>query len=243
MNLTPSVIWDTIGLSLGFILSLFVFSYIFRDNVLFRLAMHLFIGVAAGYAAVAVWYSVLWPQLFQPIHRLGRDWQGWLLLIVPWILSLLLLTKTTKRFSHLGTPSLAFLLGVGMAAAVGGAITGTVIPQIRAAIAAFDSSNHSLLINNQYSGGFNSGFPMTGYLNAGVMLLATISTLVYFQFNRKETNLESQEEVGWLDGIVWIGKLSIVVALGVVFAGVLTASFTALVERVDFILTNILMLF
>ena len=47
---------DVIGAFVGFVLTLLVFSYIFGDNVLFRIAMHIFIGVAAGYVvAISVY--------------------------------------------------------------------------------------------------------------------------------------------------------------------------------------------
>ena len=35
---------DLVGAILGFVLTIFVFSYIVGDNVLFRIAAHLFVG-------------------------------------------------------------------------------------------------------------------------------------------------------------------------------------------------------
>ena len=45
---------DLIGALLGFVLTIFIFSYIGGDNVLFRITTHLFVGVAAGYVAIVV---------------------------------------------------------------------------------------------------------------------------------------------------------------------------------------------
>ena len=42
---------DWIGALFGFILTLVVFSYLIGDNPVFRLTLHLFIGVSAGFAA------------------------------------------------------------------------------------------------------------------------------------------------------------------------------------------------
>ena len=42
------VVWSLIS----FLVTLFIFSYIFGDNLLFRLASYAFVGVAAGYAVV-----------------------------------------------------------------------------------------------------------------------------------------------------------------------------------------------
>jgi len=67
MNLADISILDLAGTFLGFVLTLMTFSYVFGDNALFRIAIHIFIGVSAGYAAIIAWYSVIWPQLVMPI--------------------------------------------------------------------------------------------------------------------------------------------------------------------------------
>ena len=43
---------DAAGTWVAVILTLFVFSYLLGDNALYRLAEHIFVGVAVGYAAV-----------------------------------------------------------------------------------------------------------------------------------------------------------------------------------------------
>ncbi|GAH08607.1 unnamed protein product, partial [marine sediment metagenome] len=58
---------DLLGAILSFGLTLTVFSFIFGDNLLFRFAIHVFVGVAAGYATVLTWYNVLLPKIVVPI--------------------------------------------------------------------------------------------------------------------------------------------------------------------------------
>ena len=43
---------EFIGLIVGFILTLLVFSYLLGDNPLYRIAIHLLVGTSAAYAAV-----------------------------------------------------------------------------------------------------------------------------------------------------------------------------------------------
>lgn len=105
---------DTIGAVVGFVLTLLVFSYIFGDNFLFRLTTHVFIGVAAGYAAVLVVYNVILPQKFSLQQDELVRW------LPPLIFGLLMLTKLSPRFSRFGNPVLAYLVGAGAAAAIGG---------------------------------------------------------------------------------------------------------------------------
>ena len=50
----------------GFVLTLMVFSYIFGDNFLFRLASYLFVGVSGGYVGALVIDQVIFPRLIYP---------------------------------------------------------------------------------------------------------------------------------------------------------------------------------
>ena len=74
------------------------------------------------------------------------------------------------------------------------------------------------------------------------MLVGTITTLVYFHFGAKATAGGPQRSklVIWLG---WIGQVFIAITLGVLFAGVIAAALTALIERMNFIwyfLTSVL---
>ena len=54
---------EQVGLWAGLILSLMVFSYLLGDNILYRVAIYVFVGLAAGYVAVVTVESVLLPWL------------------------------------------------------------------------------------------------------------------------------------------------------------------------------------
>ena len=64
--------FETIGPIIAAVLTLLVFSYIFGDNVLFKLAAHIFVGVAVGYAIIVVVYEVFIPILFNDVFTLLR---------------------------------------------------------------------------------------------------------------------------------------------------------------------------
>lgn len=223
MSFLPNISSDFIGSVIGFILTLMVFSYLLGDNGLFRLAVHILVGVSAGFVGIVAWYNVIWPQLAYPL--LGGFGTDRAILIIPLVMSLLLLAKAFPRFSRLGMPVMAFLVGVGAAAAMGGAIMGTLIPQIQATINAVDwrsaisekSSSALMLVN---------GF---------IFLVGTVSTLVYFQFTFRSQGKVQGVRSPYIDWLVQIGQLFITVALGVLFAGVFMAALAAFVERWQFI--------
>ena len=225
MGLAEMNLLDLVGMFVGLVLTLSVFSYILGDNVLFRIAIHIFIGVTAGYVAVVVWYNVIWPQLILPL--LG----GNLFMVAPpFVLGVLLLAKAFPRFSGLGKPTMAYLVGVGAAAAIGGAVLGTVFPQINSAIGVFDA---------QTSTGLGDSF-LLQFVNGSIILIGTVTTLAYFHFGAQNTRGKTPKRPAWIEGFSWVGRVFIAITFGVLFAGVYMAALTALIERLDFILELIL---
>ena len=211
----------------SFLLTLMILSYLIGDNPAFRVAVYIFVGVSAGYVGAVAWWQVLYPKVFVPL--LSGSFLERLLALVPLVLGVLLLMKLSPRTAWLGTPSVAFLVGVGAAVAVGGAVMGTLIPQTQASFTVFNPANaEESLLARLFFG--------------AIMLVGTITTLVYFHFGAKATAGGPQRNklVVWLG---WIGQVFIAITLGVLFAGVFAAAMTALIERLNFIwyfLTSVL---
>jgi len=197
----------------GLVLTLMIFSYLIGDNPLFRSAVYIFIGVSAGYAAVAVWHYVLMPKLFAPLA--SADSNQILFLIVPLVLSVSLLAKLSPRISWLGSFAMAMLVGVGAATALSGAVIGTLIPQSKAAMDAFISPSFLQLIEG------------------GVILLGTALTLIYFQFSAKRAPDGSVKRNVLVEILAWGGRVFIAITFGVLFAGVYMAALTAMLERLS----------
>jgi hypothetical protein len=214
----------------GLILTLMVFSYLIGDNPLFRIAVYLFIGVASGYAATVIWHYVLVPKLFQPLT--ARDPNQLLLAIVPLMFSLSLLTKLSPRISWIGNFAMAVLVGVGAAAAVGGALLGTVVPQVQASIDAFDWR------------AAGSGADAVRMLFEGtVMFFGTVLTLASFHFSARRSADGSPQRNSILEWIAWLGRIFVAITLGVLFAGVYMAALTAMIERLSSMINFIRQLF
>lgn len=223
MNLAALPLGDLIGVIVGFFLTLLVFSYLLGDNPLFRLTIHLFIGVAAGYAAVVTIYSVILPRLFVPLFNGSRGEQ--LLALLPLLLSVMLLTKISPRLARVGNFSMAFLVGVGAATAIGGAVMGTLIPQVDASINAFDWQTLQASSANFWFQIFNGV----------ILLLGTIATLAYFNFTSSARPGQTGRLQSFLDLIRPIGQVFIAITFGFLFAGVYAATLVALIERLNFL--------
>ena len=184
---------DPIGAVIGFLLTIMVLSYIIGDNVLFRLAIHIFIGVASGYAAVLILYTVLWYQVLVPVLQTFTTGKSGSLLeyavhVAPAvILGIWMMTKVSPRISRWGTPVLAFLTGVGAATVIAGAVRGTIFPQVAASVN---------VLKNQ-SAPAEMGKLVEWFINGLIVLAGTVTTLIYFQFGTRRQeeglpNLDSQ---------------------------------------------------
>ncbi len=224
---------DTIWMLVSFVLTLLVFSYLLGDNFLFRIVTYIFVGVSAGFVTVILIQQVIWPRLFQPFFSGGGLAEIGLSLL-PLILGALLFTKLSPRFSSLGNFSMAYLVGVGAAVIIGGAVFGTLLPQTVATINQFDLNQAAA---KQIS-------PVWQLLQGIVFVLGTLSALIYFQFSaRSKLKQNPPQRPALVEGIARFGQVFIAITLGALFAGVYGAAITALIERLDFLRETVLKLF
>lgn len=201
---------------IGFLLTVMVLSYIIGDGPLFRIAIYIFIGVSAGYAGAVAWHQVIVPDLLAPLLDVSTPMVTRSLLLFPLVLGALMLMKISPRFASFGTPATAYLVGVTAAVVAGGAVLGTLIPQVAAA-----------------ADPFSVGKPASSLLNGAVMLAATVFTLVYFQFGATRQPDGTVKRNRFVEGMAWVGGIFVALTLGALFAGAYSAALTALVERID----------
>jgi hypothetical protein len=214
---------EIISALIGLILTLMVFSYLIGDNPLFRIAVYLFIGVASGYAATVTWHYVLLPKLFVPL--MTGDPNQLMLSVIPLVFSISLLAKLSPRISWIGNFAMAVLVGVGAAAALGGALLGTLIPQVQASIDAFQVRSAG--------GGLNV---ISKLIEGGIMFVGTVFTLASFHFSAGRAADGTPKRNPLIEGIAWVGRIFIAITLGVLFAGVYMAALTAMIERLSFLI-------
>ncbi len=217
--MSPELIEQAGGI-LGFLLTLMVGSYLLGDNPAYRIAIHTFVGVTAGYVVAAVWVNVLYPQL---ITGLGAaltplNLNALSLVGLSWLLCFLLVLKINPN-SQLGRFPLAFLVGVGAAVAVGGALTGTLIPQTAAA------ASVSLI-----------GPDLEQSVDGVILVIGTVSTLLFFWYSGQAKPGGQVDRPLLLKPIAVIGKVFLGITFGVMYAGALAASLAFLAERMTTVL-------
>lgn len=225
---------DLLSAIVSFTITVLILSYLVGDNPLFRAAIYIFVGVSAGYVTAVAWNQVIVPLLIRPIltgEVFSNFWQA-LLLVFPLIGSALLLNKVSPRLSGLGQMPVAYLVGVGAAVTIGGAILGTLLPQINATFNNFD-------IGLAVARGINPAFMM---LNGALILLGVVGTLAYFHFGARQNEDDSVGRNFLVKIFTWVGRIYIAITFGVLFAGVYLTALTALIERIDSIRSYILVI-
>jgi hypothetical protein len=204
---------------LSFLFTLMILSYLVGDNPLFRLSIHVFVGVTAGYIGLIVWKQVILNKLFAPMF--AGDLLLTILLIIPLIMALFLITKIFPKYQAFGNWVVAFLVGVGAAAAIAGALTGTLLPQTWASINLFDL------------GGVSST-PIAERFTEGLfILLGTVTTLAYFQFSVRQNSARTGQRGLFMRIIAYTGEIFLAITFGALFAGVLSSALAAMVNRIQ----------
>ena len=207
----------------SFLFTLLIFSYLIGDNPLFRIAIYIFVGVSSGYIAAVAWWQVIWPRLGYPLLSSGTPLFEKGLLIVPLLGSILILMKMSPQLAWLGRGVMAFLVGVGAAVTIVGAIGGTLLPQVFGTIDAFDMTS---VIGQDFSA-------IIEIMSSGAIILAgTVFTLIYFHFSARTKADGSMQRFGAIEAMAWVGRIFIGITLGAVFAGVYAAALTAFIERI-----------
>lgn len=208
---------DLIGVWTGALLTLLVFSYLLKDTPLFRLAQAIFVGAALGYAGTVAIRGVLIPRLVLPLlNATVANWH----LFVPLILGLLLFAKLHAAWSPLGNPSIAFLFGVGSALALGGALSGALVPQLRATIVSLA--------------------PTQGIGTTVSNLLLVIGTIGAFLSFRFIVPTQPRPPIRALDTLArgwgYLGRWFILIAFGAIFADTAVSRISILISRIYYLL-------
>jgi hypothetical protein len=220
---------DSLGFFVAAILTLCVFSYLLGDNVLYRLAEHLFVAVAVGYVFIVALHQVLWAKLLSPMLGALDDGNTGrvLLLLVPLVLGLLLLFKSSKRagpLSWFGNLSVAFLLGVGAAVAIAGGLLGTLLPQVGGA------SDVTRYVT-RYG-------PVLGLLSGIVAVVGTVGVLLHFTFGSGEGRF-AQFRSSVVRSWGGVGRWFVLITFGALLATVFLSRLPLLMARIQFLIDGV----
>jgi len=140
--------------------TLAIYSFLYRDNPVYRVAEHVFAGLSAGYYSGLIFQSVLVQQLAQPL------WGGNYWLVIPGALGALTFSRLSAKWSWLSRVALAFVIGANAGILLMQQLHGLVLPQVA-----------ETFINVWPL------WPPKGLL----LVVGVVSTLIYFYFSKPHT--------------------------------------------------------
>jgi MYXO-CTERM domain-containing protein len=158
-------------------LTLFIFSFLYHDNPLFKIAEHLYVGVSLGYTIVKAFDTVVMTLILRPILDKG-EWS----LLIPVAIGLLMLTRYVPKAAWLSRYAFAFIVGVGAGLAIPRTISSFILKQIEDTVrplisaAPGDGITFTTAILNPASN-----------VNAIIILCGVVSVLFYFFFSVEHT--------------------------------------------------------
>lgn len=192
------------------ILSLAILSFLYKENPFFRAAEHIFLGVANGYLVTFYWHRILMPILFRPLFQ-----QGDLLLIIPFIVGMLYLTRFIPRVSWLVRIPIAIYMGYWTGVLIPATIQAQIIKQVQGTI---------LTAPNFQA--WNAG--TMGIVWSVIVFVGVLCTISYFYFSR--------EHKGVIGVTSRVGIVFVMIGFGAAFGYTVMARISLLIGKLQYLL-------
>lgn len=199
--------WVAVGLTL------FIFSFLYQDNPLFKLAENLYVGVSVGYTIVKTYDTVIVHLIWKPIVE-NQEWT----LLIPVAIGLLMLTRYVPKAAWLSRYAFAFIVGVGSGLAIPRTISSFILKQIEDTVRPL----MTLVPGDGVSFTWNLLSPSSS-LNTIVILIGVSSVLFYFFF--------SVEHTGPGKAVARTGIVFLMIAFGAAFGYTVMARMSLLIGR------------
>ncbi len=228
MNLSNDL-WVWIGVVLTFC----IYSFLYKDNPLYRFGEHLFVGVANAFALSFMIHRIIIPIMWRPFAEAcrvssteGMNASLWnpvhteanFLVIVPGFIGLLYFARFIPKVTWMVRIPIGMFMGYYTGRTVPAYFEGTVFPQMRGTLltqAAFDPAQ---------GGGLWHG------IFAVIILIGVLGTLAYFYF--------SKEHKGPLKWAAQTGIVFVMVGFGASFGFTVMARVSLAIGRCVFILRD-----
>ena len=202
--------WTGVGVIVAAGLTLALYSFLYKDNPLFKFAEHAYVGVATAYTFGQIWYPTLYGELIRPVFtddpEVAETASAWLL--VPTVLGILMLTRFSRRFGWLSRISFAYYVGLGAGLAIPRVISANVLAQMTPTLQPLSLSWEGLTLV--------------------LVLVGVVSVLIYFFF--------SVEHTGAVGVASKVGIWFLMISFGASFGYTIMARLSLLIGRVQFLL-------
>ena len=194
-------------------LTLFIFSFLYKDKSLFKLAENLYVVVSVGYTIVKTYDTVIVHLIWKPIVENG-EWA----LLIPVAIGTLMLTRYVPKAAWLSRYAFAFIVGVGSGLAIPRVISSYILKQIEDTVRPL-----MVLVPGEGLTFTMNVLNPASSLNTIIILIGVVSVLFYFFF--------SVEHTGPGKAVARTGILFLMIAFGAAFGYTVMARMSLLIGR------------
>jgi hypothetical protein len=214
----------SIGLWIGGLLTLMIFSFLYRDNPFYKFAEHLFVGVSAAYWMVVGFWSTLVPNL---IARLWPSHMGNLIpsavgnrteymYVIPLVFGLMMLMRLSPKANWFSRWAMAFVIGFAAGTNFTRYLQSDFVSQIHSSIEPI------------YTPGLSVMGTVGDVFSKLIIVGGLLSSLIYFYF--------SKEHKGAFGRAARLGIWVLMAAFGATFGYTVMARISLLTGRMDYLI-------
>ncbi|HIC01133.1 TPA: hypothetical protein EYO63_15715 [Candidatus Poribacteria bacterium] len=214
---------ELLGIWVAAILTLCIFSFLYKDNPAYDVAQNLFVGLTLGYVLVVKVlkegiFGVIKDQFFATgTWTIQPDITTIVSSVIAILLGLLFFSSYVPKWSWLVTIVLALTIGWGSGIVISAELSSKVYAQVTSTILDFQGFSEKEFFSGSKS-----------QVNTVLMLVGVICTLTYFFF--------SVEHRGVPGKLAKIGVIFIMISFGASFANAVAGRVTLLIGRMTFLL-------
>jgi hypothetical protein len=210
---------EVIGVWVGAILTLGIFSFLYKDNPFYKFSEALFVGVSAGYWFVVTFWQYFLPKLidnlvlaYTVLVTQGKIDYHWVYLLGGG-LGVLMLLRLLPNVGWLSRWSLAFIVGTTAGLQFTRYLESNGIIQVKGTIL-------PLIV----------GGNLNTTIGNIVIVVGTFCGLIYFFF--------SKEHKGAFGGAARVGVWFLMITFGALFGYTVMSRMSLLIGRLDFLFSN-----
>ncbi len=178
--------WYTVAV----LLTLAIFSFLWKDNPLYKFAEHLFVGTMVGYTVVVTFSQIIMRKVVDPlVVAVGNGHVIEIIsLIIATMIGLLYLARFSKKGEWLSRYPIAITVGFWSGYAIVTSFKTNILTQINGTVT--DQFGAPLLNGSKIAAFFKApGFgTFLDAINGPLLVFGVIVVLIYFFFSLKSSN-------------------------------------------------------
>jgi len=203
-----AILTPTLGNWLAALITLMLFSILYKENPLYRIAEHLYVGASAAHGIITTWNNTIKPAITSMPTK-GTWWE-----IIPMAVGLLIYFNMYRPYAWIARIPMGFWIGYNAALVLSARQVIPFLNQMTSAIKPLVAMT-------------NGSFNLTQSINNILFVSIVLGVLIYFFF--------TVEHKGIFKYAANYGRLAIMIGFGASFGNTVMARISLLIGRLTFL--------